>query len=282
MAQNSSASMNSAVATFIARASNRGAAATAISIRQLASTTAMNSARAPRPYPASFAHSSAPSVVGTVISSAQPGLGSRKMQASSNGKTTATVSKRCLSMRRGAAAEVCAAAGSSLFPNGPTRGSGRRRLRAELFAGAAEPAFPAAVGVNGASQCLSVEIRPQLVGEVELGIGQLPQQEVADALLAAGTDEQIGLGRVAHRQVRGKMGLAVRILRIRQFPHHAVDRLQDVPASAVIGGNGEREPVVAGGQLLRVADQSGQTRLEAGQVAHHPETDAVGVELAHL
>ena len=35
----------------------------------------------------------------------------------------------------------------------------------------------------------------------ELGVGQLPQQEVADALLAAGADEQVGLGRVGQRQV---------------------------------------------------------------------------------
>jgi len=42
------------------------------------------------------------------------------------------------------------------------------------------------------------------------------------------------------------MGLTVRVLRIRQFPQHAVHRLQDVPAPAIVGGDGEREPVIAG------------------------------------
>jgi hypothetical protein len=36
-----------------------------------------------------------------------------------------------------------------------------------------------------------VEIRPQLLGEIELRIGQIPQQEIADALLTPGADEQI-------------------------------------------------------------------------------------------
>src|SRR6266404_3925815 len=42
---------------------------------------------------------------------------------------------------------------------------------------------------------LLVEVRPQAVGEVQLGVRALPQQEVAQAPLAAGANQQIHLGR---------------------------------------------------------------------------------------
>src|SRR6185436_20894863 len=118
------------------------------------------------------------------MSSAQPGWGSRKMQPRNSGRTTATVSRRCLSIPRGADAGGLATAGSARFPNGFTHGIIGCGFDAELLAGAAEPAFPVAVGIDGAGQRLCVEIRPQLVGEVELRISQLPQKEIADALLA--------------------------------------------------------------------------------------------------
>ena len=46
-----------------------------------------------------------------------------------------------------------------------------------------------------------LEIRPQARGEVQLGVGQVPQQEIADALLAAGADEQVRLRQPGERQV---------------------------------------------------------------------------------
>ena len=44
-----------------------------------------------------------------------------------------------------------------------------------------------------------IKVRPQCIGEIKLSIGQLPQQEIADALLAAGADEQVRLGRTRRR-----------------------------------------------------------------------------------
>ena len=54
----------------------------------------------------------------------------------------------------------------------------------------------------GDGEVVGVEVRPHPVGEVELGIGALPQQEIGQALLAAGADEQIdvaALSSPAHR-----------------------------------------------------------------------------------
>src|SRR5689334_20796813 len=69
---------------------------------------------------------------------------------------------------------------------------------AQLLARAPETALARAVGTDRRIERGGVEIGPQRVGEIKLGVGQLPEQEVADALLAAGADEQIGLRRVAH------------------------------------------------------------------------------------
>src|SRR4029077_20590772 len=43
-------------------------------------------------------------------------------------------------------------------------------------------------------QVLLAEIRPQRVDGHQLGVGRRPQQEIADALLAAGADQQVGVG----------------------------------------------------------------------------------------
>ena len=110
----------------------------------------------------------------------------------------------------------------------------------DLLAGAAEAPLAAAIRGDRRVERRGVEVRPQRVGEIELAVGELPQQEVADALLAAGADEKVGLGRVAHREVRRERGLRDR-RRAGSSLRAAVQRLQDVPAAAVIGGDGERE-----------------------------------------
>src|SRR5262249_30296834 len=45
------------------------------------------------------------------------------------------------------------------------------------------------------------EVRPERVDEHELGIGGLPQQEIAQPLLPAGPDDQVGIGHVRREQV---------------------------------------------------------------------------------
>src|SRR5262245_29870808 len=82
------------------------------------------------------------------------------------------------------------------------------RAGRQLLAGPPEAALALLVRDDRPVETGGVKIGPQGVGEVELGIGQLPQHEVADALLAAGPDEQIRLGSVVERQVRGEVALA--------------------------------------------------------------------------
>ena len=51
--------------------------------------------------------------------------------------------------------------------------------------------------LNGGSEIGPGEVRPQDVGEVELSVGRLPQQEVTQSLFSAGADEQIHVTRTA-------------------------------------------------------------------------------------
>src|SRR5258706_13136328 len=75
----------------------------------------------------------------------------------------------------------------------------------KLLAGASEAAFAPPVRGERRFERGTVEIGPERVGEVQLGIRELPEQEIADALLAAGANEQVGLGSIVHRQVGGQV-----------------------------------------------------------------------------
>src|ERR1700761_5544499 len=117
----------------------------------------------------------------------------------------------------------------------------------DLVAGPAKAAFAAGVVIDRALQTDLIEVRPQGFGEIQLGIGQLPQQEIADAELAAGTDEQI-----QRRQVRQGHPMAEQgFVDIVRADFTACDRfaglacsLHDVPATAVIDRYVQLQPRV--------------------------------------
>src|SRR3990172_12704773 len=64
-----------------------------------------------------------------------------------------------------------------------------------------EPTLPAAVLLHTRFEIGRGEVGPQDVREHELAVGGLPQQEVAEAMLATGADHQIGVGHVGHLEV---------------------------------------------------------------------------------
>ena len=64
------------------------------------------------------------------------------------------------------------------------------------FAEATEASFAALVGGDGFKEMETVEVGPETVGDEDLGVGDLPEEEVGDALLAGGTNNQIGIGHV--------------------------------------------------------------------------------------
>src|SRR5215469_16589124 len=114
----------------------------------------------------------------------------------------------------------------------PTIGSGartsadrtRRRSDPPLTGANRRPIAPLAPTIIGDCllQIVTAEIGPQRLGEDELGIGALPQQEVADALLAAGADQQIGIGDVGGEEMPRDHVLIDRVRR--QLTRHGLRR----------------------------------------------------------
>ena len=86
------------------------------------------------------------------------------------------------------------------------RGRATRDARAEVGHGSAPPnrRWRRAYSASAALERLAGEVRPQLVGEHELGVRRLPDQEVRQPLLAARADHEVGIvhGR-ARRAARG-------------------------------------------------------------------------------
>ena len=76
-------------------------------------------------------------------------------------------------------------------------GTGLIRLR--HVRNGAEAALAPMEFADRGGEVVGIEVRPHPVGEVELGIGALPQQEVREALLAAGADQQIDVAAMARR-----------------------------------------------------------------------------------
>ena len=58
----------------------------------------------------------------------------------------------------------------------------------------AKTAFACGIPMQGFAQLRFIKIKPKCVGKVQLGISGLPQQKVADALLATCADDQVNLG----------------------------------------------------------------------------------------
>src|SRR5262249_8816211 len=67
-------------------------------------------------------------------------------------------------------------------------------LALELGGGATEAALPLLEERQGVEVLPLAEVRPQRLSDVHLGVRQLPQKEVADTHLAAGANQQVGIG----------------------------------------------------------------------------------------
>src|SRR5687767_7899215 len=123
------------------------------------------------------AHSQAPIRISTVTSQMVAMGGNPSMTPSSTATSTMAVSTRCLST------------------------SGRlARLVAQLFSGQTIAAFARRESSERRLEMRQVEIRPQGLGHVQLGVGEIPKQEIADAMIAAGADEQVGIAHVGERE----------------------------------------------------------------------------------
>src|SRR2546428_1318458 len=217
----------------------------------------MNAARA-----AKAPHSQAATPSSTAQNAIQPFLGSRNNPERNTASRTAAVIPRCLTMiaralppaRQGALRDPPPAAAFALgfF---------------ELLAGLPEAALALLIPRDRRIELPGVEIRPQRRGKVQLGISKLPKQEIADALLATGANEQIRFGRVIEREMRSELLLGVSLGRQRAAAHQLQQGLQQTPAAAIVGGNGESESRIARSELLGAVREFDHARPEGRDIA---------------
>src|SRR5471032_1376058 len=95
-----------------------------------------------------------------------------------------------------------------------------------------------------------VEGGPQGVDEHQHGVGALPEQEVADALLAAGADQQVGIGHTGGQQFLLEQLLVDLLggeLAGRHLAREDASGAQNLVARAVVYADVDVDPGVAAG-----------------------------------
>src|ERR1700732_4140591 len=100
----------------------------------------------------------------------------------------------------------------------------------------AKPPLALAVVDEGLGEMVATEVGPERRGDVDFGVGELPEEEVAQAHFAAGADEEVGVGIVAGIEMMIENLLVdLRAVEVAQldFADDRVDRLDDLDAAAV-------------------------------------------------
>src|SRR5207247_1713779 len=90
---------------------------------------------------------------------------------------------------------------------------------------------------DGLEEMAAAEVGPQNLGDVDLGVGDLPQQEVRHAQLATGANQQVGIVDVRGVKVIGEKLLVdhrIAHLALAKQGHDAIAGVDDLCASAVI------------------------------------------------
>src|SRR5262252_2046175 len=108
-------------------------------------------------------------------------------------------------------------------------------------------------------QMLLAEVRPQRVDEHQLGIGALPQQEIADPLLAAGADQQVRVGQTRRQKLALEQVLVDMVRRkppARRLSGKAAGGLEDLGARAVVDADVDVDPGVGARHVLGIGNAS--------------------------
>src|SRR3954471_17073014 len=144
---------------------------------------------------------------------------------------------------------------------------------------------PTEVFLDGAVEIVGIEVGPLPLEEDELGIGALPEQEVADALFAAGADQEIGIRHIGGQQKLREV-LLVQLLRLQLAIERCLHRLlrggDDLVATAVAEGDCQAGSLIGGGAAVRGGDELDDIGAEAVAVADDVQADAVLMELFDL
>ena len=174
-----------------------------------------------------------------------------RISAATSGSATTAEIRRCA--RLGSATGRRASAGA-----------------ANLLARAAEAALAAPVRLQRLVELGLAERRPERLGEVQLGVGRLPEQEVRQPLLARRADQQVQLGQPAGLQRRREplLGDLVEAERRRSRP----PRTARAPPRRSTRGRRRTAPGTASSPRLlgRIAHQRVQRLLRRTRAAGPP------------
>src|SRR4051812_26538777 len=144
----------------------------------------------------------------------------------------------------------CGAGG--LRPNGGTPFRSPERSEGENSAlGAAKAAIPTLELAHGVVHVLAREVGPQRVGEDQLAVGQLPQEEIRDPVLARCSDDEV---RIWHLGVIEALadGAFVDLLGRHLVGDDVAHGIDDLGPAAVVEGDGQRHASVLLGQRPRL------------------------------
>lgn len=139
----------------------------------------------------------------------------------------------------------------------------------------AEPPLPFQEIFDAGAQLLLSKVGPCHRREEQLRISALPEEEVAEPLLAARADEQVNVGRAAERLPEG---LAVSRLRGLEPPHGFEDRV----AGRIVDRHPQPQALAAGRRALSLLDKADQRRVKPIPAADHFEPHALFDELPGL
>src|SRR5262245_11495942 len=153
---------------------------------------------------------------------------------------------------------------------------------------APEPTSAALVLGDRAVEIPGGEVGPENRDDEELGVRDLPEQEVREAILAARPDQEVGVGHAGGVERGGDARFVDRVGGERtpgdavgQGPHRA----HQLPAAAVVERDLEREPGVPLGRADGALDAASHTLVERGELTEgaqpHVVVDEPGQLLLH-
>src|SRR6478609_311306 len=116
---------------------------------------------------------------------------------------------------------------------------------------------------DGTLQVVPREVGPEPLEKDKLGIGALPEQDIADALLAAGADQEIGIG------YAGGIEEALELVLV------DLAGIDDLGAAAIAEGHDEVELAVARRPAFGPFDQAHDIGLQAASLPDHAQPNAL-------
>src|SRR6185312_13045638 len=139
---------------------------------------------------------------------------------------------------------------------------------------------------HGAQQVGAAEVGPKHRGDPNLGIGDLPKQEVAEPHFPAGADDQVGIGQrsgieMALQVAFGDLQLIETALGA-GFVHQRLAGIHQFRAGAIVERQGEAHAGVGGGGGAGSVEVAAHLLRQLGQAADGFEPDVLPVELLHL